>query len=99
MSLFMNLSIVFAIATLPTAAANAADENASIRVRTNDIDISTAHGQKILALRIDRAAREVCDFANDRLAHQIRKIERKCRNDAKASAWVGVGIDARLAKR
>lgn len=99
MSVFTNLSMIVVVATLPLAAVNATDENRQARVRTHDIDISTAHGQKILALRIDRVAREVCDFANDRLAHQIRKIERKCRDDAKASAWAGARIDARLARR
>jgi UrcA family protein len=99
MSVFTKLSTIIAIAALPIAAVNAADENASIHVRTKDINLSTSRGQKILALRIDRAAREVCDFAHDRLAHQIRKIERKCRNNAKALAWAGVGIDAHLARR
>jgi UrcA family protein len=99
MSVFSNLSMIVAIAALPLAAANATDENRSIRVRTHDINISSAYGKKMLALRIDRAAREVCDFANDRLDHQIRKIERKCRDNAKASAWASVGTDAVLAKR
>jgi UrcA family protein len=99
MSVVTNLSIIVAIAALPFAAANATDENRSIRVRTNGINISGAHGKKILALRIDRAARELCDFANDRLDHQIRKIERQCRDEAKASAWASVETDAHLARR
>jgi UrcA family protein len=99
MYLFTNLSIIAAIALLPFAAANATDENRTIRVRTHDINISSTHGQKILAVLTDRAAREVCDFANDRLDRQIRKIERKCRDEAKASAWASVETDAHLSKR
>jgi UrcA family protein len=99
MSILGKLSVLAAVATLPLAAANVRGETQSIHVRTNDINISSAHGQKILALRVDRAAREVCDFANDRLGHQVRKIERKCRENAKASAWAAFKTDTRLGSR
>lgn len=87
------------LGTASSAFANPSGDLPSIRVRSSDIDITSVRGQKILALRIDRAAREVCDFANDRLDHQVRKIERKCREDAKASAWATVRINKVLVGR
>ena len=96
---FTKLAVIAAIA-LHTVAANAAsDETRSISVRSDDINLNTLKGQKIVALRIDRAAREVCDFASDQLGHQVRKIERACRNKAKASAWAMVKSDRRLGLR
>lgn len=93
------LAMIAAIALQPVAANAASDETRSISVRSYDINLNTMEGQKILALRIDRAAREVCDFANDQLGHQVRKIERACRNKAKASAWGMVKSDRRLGLR
>lgn len=96
---FTKSAMVAAIALQPVAASAASDETRSISVRSNDINLNTIKGQKILALRIDRAAREVCDFASDQLGHQVRKIERACRNKAKASAWAMVKSDRRLGLR
>jgi UrcA family protein len=96
---FKKLSIIAILATLPLAANAASNETHSIYVHTDDINLASIKGQKILALRIDRAAREVCDFANDRLDHQVRKIERACRNKAKVSAWAMVKSDRRLGVR
>lgn len=99
MSTFTKLAIAAIFAALPLADNAASEETHSVSVRTDDINLNTSKGQKILALRIDRAAREVCDFANDQLGHQVRKIERVCRNKAKASAWAMVKSDRRLGAR
>jgi UrcA family protein len=99
MSVFTKILLIAVVATLPLAAANASDDNHAVRVRTDDINLATTSGQKILALRIDRAARNVCDFASDRLDHKVRKIERKCRDIAKASAWATVKSDKRVGVR
>ena len=96
---FTKLSITAIVAILPLAANAASDNDRSITVRTDDINLMTISGQKVLTLRIDRAAREVCDFASDQLGHQVRKIERKCREDAKASAWATARINKVLAGR
>lgn len=96
---FTKLSLIAVVAMLPLAAADASGDNHSIRVRTDNINLATTSGQKILALRIDRAARDVCDFASDRLDHKVRKIERKCRDKAKASAWASVKSDRRVGVR
>ncbi len=99
MSAITKLSVIALVSVMPLVTAAASVDDHSIRVRTGDINMSGARGQKILALRIERAAREVCDFANDRLDRQVRKIERKCREDAKASAWAIVNTYTRLGSR
>jgi UrcA family protein len=49
-------------------------------VRTTDLDLSTAHGQRVLDVRLAHAAREVCGTASDvDLAGQ--NDVRKCRTD------------------
>lgn len=96
---FTKLAMAAVVAALPLAANAASGEAHSISVRTNDINLTTIRGQKILALRIDRAAREVCDFANDQLDHKVRKIERLCRDKAKASAWAMAKSERRLGVR
>lgn len=99
MLVFTKLAMIAVLALHPMAANAASNETRSISVRSDDIDLNTMEGQKILALRIDRAAREVCDFASDQMGHQVRKIERACRNKAKASAWTMVKSDRRLGLR
>lgn len=87
------------LGTASFVSANLSAVTVSIRVRTSDIDITTVHGQKILGLRIDRAARDVCDFASDQLGRQVRKIEQKCREDAKTTAWAAVKTSRRMGSR
>lgn len=96
---FTKLALIAVVALMPPGAIAASDDTRSISVRTDDINMNTARGQKILALRIDRAARGVCDFANDRFGPKIRKIERTCRDRAKASAWATVKTGHRLGIR
>lgn len=96
---YTKLFTIILLGTASLTSANPSSDSPSIRVRSSDIDITSVRGQKILVLRIDRAARVVCDFANDRLDHQVRKIERKCRKDAKASAWATVRINKVLVGR
>lgn len=93
------LSMMVAFAVLPVAALGAPDDINSVHVRTSDIDLASASGKKILAIRISRAARDVCDIADDRLDLKIRKIERKCRDAAIASALAGAKISRRLSNR
>jgi UrcA family protein len=99
MSPFTKLAMLAVVAALPLAAVNASGSTNSIHVRTDDIELSSAVGQRILALRINRAAERVCEFADDRLDHKVRKIERQCRENAKASAWAIVKSDRRLGSR
>lgn len=93
------LSMTVIFAAMPLAAVGASDHPNSIHVRTNDIDLGSASGQKILAIRISRAAREVCDFADDRLDLKIRKIERQCRDATIAAVWAEAKISRRMSNR
>lgn len=93
------LSMIAVFAALPLAPVDASGQSSSKQVRTDDINLASEQGQKILALRISRAAREVCDVADDRLDLKIRKIERKCRDAAIASAWANAKINRRLTSR
>lgn len=87
---YAKLFMIPLLGTASLAAANPSTDTVSIRVRTSDIDVTSVRGQKILGLRIDRAARNVCDFASDQLGRQVRKIEQKCREDAKTTSWAAV---------
>jgi len=51
-----------ALATIATASPVLAKD---VLVRYGDLDLATAQGQTKLAHRINRAAREACDFASD----------------------------------
>ena len=91
--------MILSLAITPVAAANLPENSHSVRVRTSDIDLTSLQGKKVLALRIDRAGRVLCDFASKNLGHQVRKMERKCRVEAKANAWVLVKNNQRLGSR
>jgi UrcA family protein len=86
MSNLSKISMAIAIAALPFATAYASDEIGSVRVRIGDLNLASVQGQKTLALRIDRAARDVCDTANDRFGPKVLKTERLCREEVTANA-------------
>ena len=54
-------------------------------VRTADLDLSTATGQRVLHLRVARAAREVCGIASDVDLKGQNEV-RRCREEAMAQA-------------
>ncbi len=90
MSIYSKIAMIIAIAASPLATVQAADDSQSIRIRTADLNLATASGQKTLALRIDRAARELCDTADDRYGPQVLKAKRLCRKEVKAVALAAV---------
>ena len=76
----------FAIATL----AGPAIAQQGISIKTTDLNLASEYGQKVLALRIHRAAKALCESeAVDRLP-EMRRAERQCIKDAKASAIAAV---------
>lgn len=84
---------LFAVALLtapaPTLAA-ALPAHQSAVVTAADLDLATEEGQRILALRIHRAARTLCKAAAvDRLPQTIR-AERECLRQARTSDAVAV---------
>lgn len=73
-----------------SAAAAAAPVPQSIKVEAGDLDLSSNKGQRILAMRIQRAAKAMCQSqAVASLPHNIRH-ERECIRQAEASAEAGV---------
>jgi UrcA family protein len=90
--------IVSLLAVMPTQTAASAAHR-SIPVRIADLDLSTDSGRNILARRIHRAARSICDFASDRIDVKVRKIEKQCRTETEAAAWAKVDRQRRTAKR
>jgi UrcA family protein len=86
MSNLSKISMAIAVAALPFAAAYASDEDGTARVRVSDLNLASAEGQKTLALRIDRAARDVCDTSNDRFGSKVLKAKRLCRQEVTANA-------------
>lgn len=68
-----------------TATTPAFAENVSIEYQ--DLNLSSAAGQKVLANRIDRAARKVCGLDDQKSGSRIRSSKtRKCYEQAKRQA-------------
>lgn len=82
---------LLAVATIAASASvAAAPVPQSITVETGDLDLGSNKGQRILTMRIQRAARMVCKSqALERLPHNIRR-ERGCIRQAQASAEAAV---------
>ena len=85
-------ALLAAAAVSCSAAALAAPVPQSIAVEAGDLDLGSPEGQRILALRIGRAARMLCDAgAVDSLPRNIRS-ERGCVREARASVEAAVKI-------
>lgn len=77
-----------ALPAVALAAAPSAQQTAAVAV--DDLDLGTDKGQRILALRIHRAARSMCKAeVVDRLPQAIRS-ERQCVRQARSAAAVAV---------
>jgi len=82
---------LLALATLTVpAVATAAPGQQSAAVEVGDLALESPKGQRLLALRIQRAARTICKtHALESLPHNIRS-ERKCIREAQASALLAI---------
>jgi UrcA family protein len=76
-----------------------AQDISSARVVTRDLDLNTAHGQRILKLRIARAASTVCNGVNERFDAKVRVAQRQCRQATIGQALASVPPTTRLAAR
>ena len=90
---------LIAAATIAATAPAYAQEAPSIRVATHDLNLSTAHGQRFVQLRIARAAHDLCDTADGRFGSAIRVSQRQCREQAISVATASLPPAARLAAR
>lgn len=66
--------------TLPTEA------QPTVRVATHDLDLSSVAGQRVLDLRVARAAAHVCNTVDPRYASGVRVAQRQCREATIATA-------------
>lgn len=99
MSVAPKLSIMVAMLAMPSTAITASGGYRSASVDIADLDISTDAGRTILAQRVERAARNICDFASDQIDLKVRRIENQCREEASAAALAKVKRQSRVTKR
>ena len=71
------------------AFAQAAPVN-SASIRIVDIDQTTAQGQRLLSLRIKRAAIAVCASGNEHLDAKARRASAICTNQVTEAAYAGL---------
>lgn len=83
--------IIAAVALTASVAANAQQ---SANVAVGDLDLATAKGQRVLALRVDRAARALCASEAVSQSPQMIRTERACRADIKQQAFASVASRA-----
>ena len=98
MNTLATLLAAVAIAVSPVAPAFA-EQAPHIKVVTRDLNLATAKGQRVLTLRIARAASRLCDLTNERFDANVRIAQRQCRDDAMASALAALPNAVRLAAR
>ena len=83
-------ALIAAAAVAVSSVVAAAPPYRSIAIETGDLDLNSEKGQRILALRIQRAARAVCEAqAVDSLPQNMRSM-RRCTRNAQANAAAAV---------
>ncbi|MFM2411086.1 MAG: hypothetical protein RL481_1914 [Pseudomonadota bacterium] len=82
----MKAHATIAAAIALTASANVIASPARLAVHINDLDLATSRGQKIMAIRIDRAARELCAPEAVSQSLEMIRAERQCVKAVKRSA-------------
>jgi UrcA family protein len=76
-----------------------AQDIARVRVATHDIDLTTAKDQRVLTLRITRAANIVCGGVNDRFDTGVRIAQRACRDETTKAALATLRLPRQTASR
>ncbi|MBL0924681.1 MAG: UrcA family protein [Sphingomonadaceae bacterium] len=84
------------IAAVALAGSVAAHAQPSIGVDIGDLDLATAKGQKVMAMRIDRAARTLCASEAVSQSPAMIRAERACRAAAKEQALAAVATGKSL---
>lgn len=86
-TLSLGLIAALAIGSTPALANDA--EVRTVEVRHSDLDLTTEEGQSQLERRIDRAAREVCDYRTGVFASRFQdRVGERCFTAAKRAATV-----------
>jgi UrcA family protein len=99
MSGFTTLILLAAAAATAPITPVQAKEVTSVRVATHDLDLATARGQRILKLRIVRAANSVCQSVNPRFDTEVRIRQRQCQDATVSAALASAAVKTRLAAR
>jgi UrcA family protein len=62
----------------------------SLAVKTADLNLASEQGQKVLALRIHRAAKSLCESEAVEQLPAMQRAERRCIEEAKSTAIAAV---------
>jgi UrcA family protein len=92
----MKACATIAAAIALTASANVIAAPARLTVQIADLDLATSSGQKIMALRIDRAARELCAPEAVSQSPEMIRAERQCVKTVKQSAEKQIATRSRV---
>ncbi len=87
------------VLSVGTMAPADAQQGPSIKVVTHDLNLATGKGQRVLTLRIARAAHHLCDLTNERFDANVRVAQRQCRDNAISAALASAPVAMRLAGR
>jgi UrcA family protein len=98
MNTLITLLATVAVAVSPVTPA-VAQKAPGVKVVTRDLNLATAAGQRMLTLRITRAASQLCDITNERFGAKVRVAQRQCRDEAMATALASLPNAIRLAAR
>lgn len=75
----------------PVVVTQPARDAAAVAVRVSDLNLSTASDRDLLAIRIDNAARQVCDVNGGSRLDRLPGA-RACLSDAHSSALAQLGV-------
>jgi UrcA family protein len=98
MTVFAKLIAAAAIA-ITAVPALATEAPRSVRVATQDLNLSSAQGQRTLDLRLARAASQLCDTVDPRYDAAVRVAQRQCREATIAAARSNPTNPIRIAAR
>lgn len=83
-------ALIFAAALMVPAVTAAAPAQRSVAVEISDLDLASDKGQRVLALRIARAARAMCEAQAVQNLPRTMRSERACVREAQASTAAAV---------
>jgi UrcA family protein len=83
-------ALIFAAALMVPAVTAAAPAQHSVAVEISDLDLASDKGQRVLALRIKRAARTMCEAQAVQSLPRTFRSERECIREAQASTAAAV---------
>jgi UrcA family protein len=83
-------ALIVASALMVPAVTASAPAQRSVAVEISDLDLASDKGQRVLALRIARAARAMCEAKAVQSLPRTMRSEQECVREAQASAAAAV---------